>query len=61
MTSRCWWRAVTPTHSPTRPGAYRDAVEPTPAGDISGGCHDAGYWRSQAARVITFLGDNLPD
>jgi hypothetical protein len=38
---------------------YRAAVTPTPLGGISRGCHDQGYWRSQAADVITFLGDNL--
>jgi S-formylglutathione hydrolase FrmB len=38
---------------------YRDAVHPTPVGGITRGCHDAGYWRSQAADVIAFLGANL--
>lgn len=38
---------------------YRAAVHPTPAGGISQGCHDAGYWRTQAARQITFLGAAL--
>ena len=40
--------------------AYRDAVHPTPAGGITGGCHDGSYWRSRAREVIAFLGDHLP-
>ncbi len=38
---------------------YRGAVTPTPLGAVSRGCHDLGYWRSQATDVITFLGDRL--
>jgi hypothetical protein len=39
---------------------YRAAVHPAPAGGVGRGCHDAGYWRTQAARQLTFLGAALP-
>jgi hypothetical protein len=38
---------------------YRDAVERTPAGGITRGCHDVSYWRSIAAAQIAFLGEHL--
>jgi hypothetical protein len=38
---------------------YRAAVHPTPRGDISRGCHDAGYWRSRATAQLAFLGAAL--
>jgi len=38
---------------------YRAHASPTPAGDISRGCHTAGYWRSVAAAQISFLGTHL--
>jgi enterochelin esterase-like enzyme len=38
---------------------FRAAVTPTPAGGISDGCHDAGFWRSQAAAELAFVGTHL--
>jgi hypothetical protein len=38
---------------------YRANTSPTPAGDISKGCHTNGYWRSVAAAQISFLGRHL--
>jgi hypothetical protein len=38
---------------------YRANISPTPAGDISQGCHTDGYWRSVAADQISFLGRHL--
>jgi S-formylglutathione hydrolase FrmB len=46
-----------PFADPTR--AYRAAVVPEPAGALGPGCHTAGYWRSQAAAQIAFLGRRL--
>ena len=39
--------------------SYRAALHPMPAGGITRGCHDHGYWRSQAAQEIAFLGEHL--
>ncbi|MGN6243861.1 MAG: alpha/beta hydrolase [Motilibacteraceae bacterium] len=39
--------------------AYRAAVSPEPAGGLGRGCHTAGYWRSQAAAQVAFLGGRL--
>ncbi|MGN6331233.1 MAG: alpha/beta hydrolase-fold protein [Motilibacteraceae bacterium] len=39
--------------------AYRAAVTPEPAGGLGRGCHTAGYWRSQAAAQLAFLGGHL--
>lgn len=38
---------------------YRAAVEPAVDGGISMGCHDNGYWRSQASAELAFLGAHL--
>jgi hypothetical protein len=38
---------------------YRAHASPTPAGDISTGCHTDGYWRSVAAAQIGFIGSHL--
>jgi Putative esterase len=38
---------------------YRAHASPAPAGDISKGCHTAGYWRSVAAAQIRFIGSHL--
>jgi putative esterase len=38
---------------------YRAHASPTPAGDISKGCHTDGYWRSVAAAQISFVGRHL--
>jgi dienelactone hydrolase len=38
---------------------YRRNVSPTPAGEISKGCHTDGYWRSVAAAQLSFLGAHL--
>jgi hypothetical protein len=38
---------------------YRTHSSPTPAGDISKGCHTGGYWRSVAAAQISFIGSHL--
>ena len=38
---------------------YRARVTPRPAGGIDHGCHNHGYWRSQAADQIAFLGEAL--
>ena len=38
---------------------YRASVSPLPAGDISKGCHTAGYWRSVVAAQLSFIGDHL--
>jgi hypothetical protein len=38
---------------------YRTHASPTPAGDISKGCHTNGYWRSVAAAQISFIGLHL--
>ncbi len=37
----------------------RSALSPTPAGGISPGGHDAGYWRSQAAAQLRFAAEHL--
>ena len=37
----------------------RAALSPTPAGGISPGGHDAGYWRSQAAAQVRFAAEHL--
>jgi len=37
----------------------RAALSPTPAGGISPGGHDAGYWRSQAAAQLRFVAGQL--
>jgi poly(3-hydroxybutyrate) depolymerase len=42
---------------PTR--RYRAAVTPTPAGDIAPGCHDTGYWATEAPAALSFLADHL--
>jgi Putative esterase len=39
---------------------YRANASPTPAGDISKGCHTGGFWRSVAAAQISFIGSHLP-
>ena len=39
--------------------SYRAAVTPTPAGGIGSGCHDNGYWRSQATAQLAFLAAHL--
>jgi acetyl esterase/lipase len=38
---------------------YRAHASPTPAGDISKGCHTDGYWRSLAAAQISFIGSHF--
>jgi dienelactone hydrolase len=38
---------------------YRANASPRPFGDISKGCHTAGYWRSVAAAQISFVGSHL--
>ena len=38
---------------------YRAHASPSPAGDISKGCHTNGYWRSVAAAQISFIGSHL--
>jgi hypothetical protein len=38
---------------------YRDAVRPTPAGGITSGCHDNGYWAAEAPAALAFLADHL--
>jgi hypothetical protein len=38
---------------------YRAKVHPKPAGGIDRGCHNHGYWRSEAAGQIAFLGTAL--
>jgi hypothetical protein len=38
---------------------YRANASPPPAGDISKGCHTAGYWRSVASAQISFIGSHL--
>ena len=38
---------------------YRAKVRPKPAGGIDRGCHNHGYWRSEAAAQIAFLGTAL--
>ena len=38
---------------------YRANASPTPAGDISKGCHTNGYWRSVAAAQLSFIGSHL--
>jgi enterochelin esterase-like enzyme len=39
--------------------AFRKRVHPTPAGEISAGCHDADYWRRVAPAQVDFLGHAL--
>ncbi|MDQ2709497.1 MAG: hypothetical protein M3Z25_18565, partial [Actinomycetota bacterium] len=41
--------------------AYRAAVEPTPAGGITAGFHEFGYWRSLAGAQLTYLSDHLSE
>jgi hypothetical protein len=43
----------------TQTKRYRANVTPTPAGNISKGCHTNGYWRSVAAAQISFIGRQL--
>lgn len=38
---------------------YRAAVQPTPAGGISAGFHEFGYWRSLVPAQLTYLSDHL--
>jgi S-formylglutathione hydrolase FrmB len=38
---------------------YRRAVHPVPAGEISRGCHDVSYWRSQAPAQLAIIGQAL--
>jgi hypothetical protein len=38
---------------------YRSTVRPVPAGSVGRGCHEAPYWRTQAASQIAFLGAAL--
>ena len=44
------------THATER---YRRNVVPTPAGEISRGCHTDGYWRSVASAELAFLAASL--
>jgi S-formylglutathione hydrolase FrmB len=37
----------------------RAELTPTPAGGIEPGGHDSGYWRSQAAAQLAFVGAHL--
>ena len=37
----------------------RAAVQPTPAGGLSAGCHDEAFWTRSAAPEIDFLGQHL--
>ncbi len=46
-----------PFAGPTR--RYRQAVEPVPAGGISQGCHDAGFFRTQVAAQLGLIGTEL--
>jgi S-formylglutathione hydrolase FrmB len=46
-----------PFAEPTR--RYRVAVDPTPTGVIGPGCHDLGYWISEAAQALPFLASHL--
>jgi enterochelin esterase-like enzyme len=39
--------------------AFRDALDPTPAGGIEPGCHDSAFWMRMAPAQIAFLGEAL--